>query len=212
MAQSTWWVVWGDLTKKLGALVASFASMAGLLVSLAPAHTDWPWWAVTLLIISIVFFALLVVLEFFDRRGRHIYAKTDHAGIREYMHDWIKDAGRVAIWTRDMSWANNSDTRSVLQDKAAKNELVICLPKLNEHAKQLKRDGAEVCIYGADLLESPASRFTITHLGTGGSRIAVGRAEGDAHIIEEFKVGSHPAFHLAADLVALARALHRRQS
>jgi len=128
------------------------------------------------------------------------------------MHGWIAHGGRVAIWTRDMSWAQNSDTRQLLMDKAKRGELVICLPECSGLASDLRRVGAEVCVYGNSLLESPSSRFTVALLGRDGSRVAVGRAEGDTHVIDEFNSGGHPAFHLAADLVALARALQRKQS
>jgi len=184
--------------------------MAGLLLAFLPSPKDLPWWAVTLLVLAVVAFVLLIVLEFFDRPGRRIYAKSDDQGIRRYMHEWIEPGGRVAIWTRDMSWAQNPETRQLLIEKARRNELILCLPKVNDFAAQLAEAGAEVCAYGSSLLESPASRFTIAFFGRDGSRVAVGRAEGDTHVIDEFSDGGHPAFHLAADLVTLARALQRR--
>ncbi len=57
--------------------------------------------------------------------------------------------------------------------------------------------------YGATRLESPASRFTIAFFGRGGSRIAVGHEVADAHIIDEFDPGKHPAFYLAEDLTLI---------
>jgi hypothetical protein len=99
------------------------------------------------------------------------------------MHDWIEHGGRVAIWTRDMSWAHNDDTRGLLREKAARGELILCLPEQNALATELGAAGAEICAYGANRLESPASRFTII-----------------------FFAGSHPAFYLAEDLIALVRA------
>jgi hypothetical protein len=181
--------------------------MAGLLFAFLPSVRDLPSWAVALLMCAVLFLVVLVVLEFVDRRGHRVYAKSDAEGIKRYMHGWITHGGRVAIWTRDMSWAQNVETRRLLGEKARRRELILCLPELNELANDLKNAGAEVCAYGATLLESPASRFTIVFFGRDGSRVAVGRAEGDAHVIDEFSAGSHPAFHLAADLVALARAL-----
>lgn len=212
MSLRTLWTGWGELIRKLVALVASFASMAGLLVAFLPSPKKLPWWAVALLVLAGFSFITLVVLEFFDRRGRHIYAKTDAEGIKRYMHDWIEHGGRVAIWTRDMSWAQNRETRKLLTDKARRDELVICLPELSELATELRTAGAEVCAYGAGLLESPASRFTIVFLGRDGSRVAVGRAVGDTHVIDQFSAGDHPAFHMAADLVTLVRALQGRQN
>lgn len=105
-----------------------------------------------------------------------------------------------------MSWAHNDDTRGLLREKAARGELILCLPEQNELATELGAAGAEICAYGANRLESPASRFTIIFFGRDGARVAVGRADGDTHVIDEFNAGSHPAFHLAEDLIALVRA------
>jgi len=212
MTFRTWWTAWGELVRKLVALVASFASMGGLLVTFLPSPKDLPSWAVALLVLAAFSFVVLVVLEFLDRRDRRVYAKADAEGIKRYMHDWIEHGGRVAIWTRDMSWAQNPETRKLLTEKARRNELILCLPELNEFAAELMRAGAEVCAYGTTLLEAPASRFTIAFFGRDGSRVAVGRAEGDTHVIDEFSAGGHPAFHLAADLVTLVRALQGRHS
>ena len=128
------------------------------------------------------------------------------------MHDWIEHGGRVAIWTRDMSWAENPETRRLLTEKAERKELIVCLPELNGLATELTQAGAEVCAYGAGHLESPASRFTIAFFGRDGSRVAVGRAEGDTHVIDEFNAGGHPAFHLADDLIRFVRSLQGRQT
>src|SRR5206468_672153 len=57
-------------------------------------------------------------------------------GIKRYMLNWIEHGGRVAIWTRDMSWAQNPETRRLLTEKARRNELILCLPELNELARE----------------------------------------------------------------------------
>jgi hypothetical protein len=183
--------------------------MAALLIAFLPSPRDLPWWAVGLLLCAIFFFVVLVVLEFLDRRGHRVYTRTDTEGIRRYMHDWIAHGGRVAIWTRDMTWAQNAESLRLLTEKARRRELILCLPELNELVIELKAAGAEVCAYGAKHLESPASRFTIALFGRDGSRVAVGRAEGDTHVIDEFSRGDHPAFHLAEDLIALVRSLSK---
>ena len=212
MTLRIWWTAWGELVRKLVALGASFASMVGLLVAFLPSMKDLPLWATALLVSAVFFFLILLVLEFLDYRGHRVYAKTDTEGIKGYMHEWIKHGGRVAIWTRDMSWAQNLEIRNLLTEKARRHELILCLPELNEFTTELARAGAEVCAYGATLLESPASRFTIAFFGRNGSRVAVGRAEGDTHVIDEFSTSDHPAFYLAADLVALVRALQGRHN
>ena len=206
MELKAWWMRWGQLVQKLIALAASLASLIGLLVMFLPSPKDLPFWAIVLLASAVFFFVVLVVLEFQTHRGHRVYAATDALGIRKYMHEWIQHGGRVAIWTRDMSWAQNEYTRSLLIQKAARRELILCLPEQNELTAELAAAGAEVCAYGAKYLESPASRFTIAFFGRDGSRVAVGRISGDTHAIDEFSVGSHPAFHVAEDLIALVRA------
>ena len=100
-----WWKVWGELVRKFFALAGSLASIVGLLIIFLPSPIDLPSWAVALLVSAAFFLVVLIFLEFLDYRGRHVYAKSDTEGIKTYMHDWIEHGGRVAIWTRDMSWA-----------------------------------------------------------------------------------------------------------
>jgi hypothetical protein len=211
MSLRTWWTAWGELVGKLVALVASYASLASLLIAFLPSPTNLPWWAIALLITAAFFFVVLVVLELLTRRGHRVYKRTDTNGIRKYMHDWIEHGGRVAIWTRDMTWAQNPQSRALLLEKAKRNELILCLPEPNELARELEAAGSEVCAYGAKYLEAPGSRFTIAMFGRDGSRVAVGRAEGDTHVIDEFS-RNHPVFHLAEDLIVLVRSLPRRRT
>src|SRR3989442_5630503 len=119
------------------------------------------------------------------------------------MHRWIRRGGRVAVWTRDMSWANTEATRQLLLRKAADGELIICLPQDTDLTRELKSSGAEVSTYSA-LGSEPASRFTIVHFGQEGSSVAVGHRKGNYHVIDEFSAEEHPAFYLAPDLVRLA--------
>jgi len=206
-----WWKAWGELVQKLIALASSLGSLVGLLVLFLPPTKELPSWIIALLVFAALSLVILIYLEVLDRRGRRVFAKSDVQGIKKYMHDWIEPGGRVAVWTRDMSWAQNRETRSLLMYKARRKELILCLPELNELATELSGAGAEVCAYGARHLESPASRFTISFFGRVGSRVAVGRAEGDTHVIDEFSAGGHPAFHLASDLVALVRSVQSQQ-
>ena len=50
------------------------------------------------------------------------------------------------------------------------------------------------------------SRFTITNFGREDAKIAVGKSlENNIHMIEEYKNGELPFFHVASDLVNLLR-------
>ncbi|MNL48811.1 hypothetical protein D3C87_1716940 [compost metagenome] len=66
-------------------------------------------------------------------------------------------------------------------------------------------------MYGTELLSDPSARFTIAYYGRDGSKVAIGRARADKHIIEEFDSGSHPAFHLAYELVQIAKNASQRE-
>lgn len=200
-----WWDQWGELVQKFLALAGSIASLIGLLVLFVPSPMALQGWALALVVSAVICLAIFVLLELLTQRGRRVYGKNDAEGIKKYMHDWIEHGGRVAIWTRDLSWAQNFETRQLLKTKAERNELILCLPKKNDLTDELAAAGAEVCAYGANKLESPASRFTIVFFGRDGSRVAVGRANGNTHVIDEFAASGHPAFYLAEDLIALAR-------
>ena len=210
MKLNTSWKIRSDLIQKLLTLTASFASIGGLLVLFLPPMSELPWWAILLIIISVLGFILLIALEFNNYRNHHIYPKNNTQEISDYMYEWIENGGRVAIWTRDMSWADEPRTKQLLMEKAKKKELILCLPSATTFATKLLEVGAEVCSYGSELLESPASRFTIIFFGRDGSRVAVGRAQNATHVIDEFSAGEHPAFHLAADLVTLTRAMNKK--
>jgi hypothetical protein len=183
--------------------------LVGLLVVFLP--KELPWWAVAGLLLAAGCLSVLIVLEVVGSRGRRVFAKGDSRRIREYMHAWIEHGGRVAVWTRDMSWAQNPETRGLLLRKAGQGELILCLPEENALSRELKAAGAQICAYGSRFLESPAARFTISFYGRGGARVAVGHTEGDFHVIEECDASSHPAFYLAEDLVGLVRAQHDKR-
>ena len=57
--------------------------------------------------------------------GPKTYRST--AKINSYMRKWVASAGRVVIFSRDMSWAHEPATRNLLREKAQRNELTVCL-------------------------------------------------------------------------------------
>ncbi len=191
-------------------LLAAAASLFGAFYPFMPSFEDIPGWGVFLILAGSAFLLLIIYFEVTERRPLHVYRKSDERGIRRYMHGWIEHGGRVAIWTRDMSWAQNFETKELLVKKAQKGELILCLPETNEFASELQKEGAELCAYGMNDIEHPSSRFTIAYYGRDGSRVAVGRAEGDCHVIDEFKSGTHPAYYLAEDLIKVARTVAKQ--
>jgi protein-L-isoaspartate O-methyltransferase len=186
-----WWRGWSEVALRVLTVAASLASLIALLPAFLPSPTKLPAWAIGLIALAGLSFITFVTLEILNRRTRRVFAKTDTKGIGNYMHRWIEHAGRVAIWTRDLSWAEEPSAKALLTDKARRKELIICLPVLNDTASQLLAAGAEICAYGAERIEAPASRFTIAFFGRAGSRVAVGRADGDLHVIDEFSADEH---------------------
>jgi hypothetical protein len=116
------------------------------------------------------------------------------------MKNWISKGGRVAVFTRDMTWANDNDMKKLLTKKAKDHELLLIMPEKIELSNQLETDGAEIFTY-QELNHDPESRFTIIHKGRMDSEVAVGRKVNGKHKIEEFQKGQHPIFSIADDLI-----------
>ena len=200
-----WWVARRRSLRNVFLLFASASSVIALFVNFLPDIDEMPWWAIALISLAALLAVILAILEMIERPQRRVFRKEDSAGILKYMHHWIKHGGRVAIWSRDMSWADNDETKKLLENKAREHELILLLPTANPRSQQLADFGAEVIYYGTTRFESPGSRFTLTQFGRDGGSVAIGRARGDTHVIDEFHASDHPAYHIAVDLVALAR-------
>ena len=191
---------------KLGQLLANMLSFGTILGVVAPffvSAQSITWWMMLLVGLFAVFAGLVIVLVFISGPVTRAYRADDKRGINKYMVNWIDNGGRVAVWTRDMSWAGDPTVNPMLHRKAASKELIICLPERNHVSDSLEEDGAEVIAYGT--WDSPSNSFTITNYNRDGARIAVGRREGDYHVIREFSQADAPTFQLADDLVTLVR-------
>lgn len=194
------------LGSRIFALVASYASVLGLAVSLRDPAKPLHGWAYAGLGLSLAFVLVAIVLEFRSVTRQRSFAVGDKRGIRDFMYDWIATGGRVAIWTRDHSWVSDDDMREMLVAKARKGDLVLCVPKETSLTKTLKEVGADVVEYDA-LRGASAARFTIAHFEQQGAVVAVARPNTKLHVIEFYESGQHAAFDLAADLVRLAKDL-----
>lgn len=159
------------------------------------------WW-------QILAFGVLLLITFYALYKEHKSApkifkgKNKNINIKKYMYNWIKNGERVAIFSRDLTWVDtNSATYNMLVQKSSVDELSICLPEITSMGKELKSKGAEIHEYPG-LQLTPQSRFTITHLGKNGSRVAIAFPKGDKHKIYEYDQ-DHPAFSLANDIVEI---------
>lgn len=195
--------IYKDKALQLGYVLGAFASVWSVTIVIWMQFAELSWWTAipSVLVLVLMLFSMLAVIK--SETATKLYKVSDKSGIRDYLYKWIKNGGRVVIWTRDMSWANDEEIDQLLIQKAQENELIICLPRKIEKSDALKQHGAEVIEYGT--LDAPATSFTITNYGRGGSRVAVGRPSGKLHVIQEFSQGEHPAFHMAEDLVRLVR-------
>lgn len=203
------------LMAKLTLILLSMIALAATLYPLIDTKKLTPATASIISIVAVlllVLYGFLVFFEVFTLEGKRIYQESDTDGIRNYMLHWISYGGRVAIWTRDMSWAKDEESKGLLRLKAKNKELIICLPTHTDFSKELEGIGAEIYVYGEELLAEPAARFTIAYYGRDGSKVAIGRANADKHVIEEFSSGAHPAFHLAHELVQIAKRASRLNS
>lgn len=197
---------WVGVLTRILVLLGSLASVAGAWLSLVnkPDQLSTP--VVFGLALAGAFAVTLVFLEIRAYKPYRVFRHGKSKAINRYMYKWIDCGGRVAVWTRDMTWANTPKMKGLLKTKASNNELVLCIAKPTALTDQLSDAGAEVRFYGQHL--NPAiSRFTITNYEKDGSSVAVGRAVGRSHVIEEFEKGHHPAYHIAEDLVNLLRAI-----
>lgn len=180
--------------------VASYASILGLYFTLVPLDQPRPPWHWLLIGASILVTIRLILKDFLEycRFAPKVY--TSKKKINAYMCKLVSGSGRVAIFSRDMSWAQAETVRAILQDKAKRNELIVCLDHPIELTDELKALGAQIITY-RDLKHLPRSRFTIVDFGREGARVTVGVPEKDGHVIQEFRSGHHPFFAVAEDLV-----------
>ena len=188
---------------QLGSIVVAFVTVLGVILTVLLPIQNIPSWVVVPLIIFALLLIPAFIIELKSEVPTRVYRRDDNEGIAKYLHQWIGNGGRVVIWTRDMSWANDEEIDRLLTLKANAGELIICLPMEIRKSNELKEKGAEVIAYGT--IDATESRFTIVNYGQAGSRVAVGRPSGNHHIIQEFSQGEHPAFHMAEDLVRLVR-------
>ena len=185
-------------------IIGSFASVSGVVIPLLILQPGLPWWAKVLITLSGLLMIVAVIWVLKPDAATHTYRVSDQAGINRYLYRQIDSGGRVAIWTRDMSWADTEKMTELLRRKAQRGQLIICLPQEIPQSDELKQIGAEVFAYGA----SPATdyRFIIVNYGRAGSRVAMVRFGAKFHWIQEYAAADeHPAFYMAHDLVRMVQ-------
>ena len=144
-----------------------------------PSGARWP------IFIIIALAAVYIYVQWADyrREGKRVLKHSSSEEVHAYLYDWIKDGGRTVVFTRDFTWANCSrEMLALLQEKAKKKELIVCLCRATSITNQLKGLGAEIYIHDIRELKS---RFTIIHYGTNYPQVTVGSKDADGRFINE---------------------------
>jgi hypothetical protein len=190
--------------------LSSLASVIGLIFAIATTKTNLPMLYTVIIAIFIIIFAISLGLDYRDySKQKPRSFKPDSHEIKDYLFNWISKGGHVAIFTRDMSWANDNRIKSMLITKARNSELSVILPKQNALTDELETFGANIISY--EVLDYiPQSRFTMINKGKMDSHVAFGRRINDQHVIEEFANGNHPVSALAIDLVEIVSQVQKR--
>lgn len=208
-----WWRVWGGLVQRLVASLGSLVSLVAFVFVFFPQPVKLEGMALGLVALTVILAVASVLLEWTSERNLHrhrrIFEQSDSAGIKQYMRHWIGHSGRAAVWSRDLSWVNDDETRSLLMAKAKSGNLDIYMPLNTAVGDALRAAGATLHVYGDEALQVPESRFTIAFFGNGGSKVAIGRVVNGLHVIEELG-NNEPAFFMASDLIRLARLLAKK--
>lgn len=136
-------------------------------------------------------------------RARPKHFALNSKPIKDYMANWLNSGGRSAVFSRDLSWADEDSVANILQAKARKGELIIFAGRKTDLLRSLIDSGAEVFSY-SNLHFVPRARFTIVDYGKQGARLAIGFQEDGTHVIYEYGPRDHAMMALAGDLVNLA--------
>jgi hypothetical protein len=142
-------------------------------------------------------------------RARPKHFALNSKPIKKYMANWLNSGGRSAVFSRDLSWADEDSVANLLQEKAHRRELIIFVGRQTELTRSLIDLGAEVFNYN-NLHFVPKARFTIVDYEKEGARLAIGFQENGTHVIYEYGPRDHAMMALAGDLVNLARQIAQK--
>jgi len=160
-----------------------------------------------LLLAAILGFVTLIMI--FDawtvyRHLRKTY-KPNSAEITVYLCKKIKEAGRIAIFSRDISWViSGSYAEKLLMDKARSGELILFVQTTTLIAQKLAEAGADVKTYEELPGYKPKARFTILDYEKTGSRVLIGYPSNGSHLIREFNDSDRATVDLVETFVQFA--------
>jgi hypothetical protein len=203
-------------------VILQVVTSAGLIVALAAwdVSQTWKFLAIGVVVVGA---GLALVLEIYEYLTERAAAYRTSGAINGFMYRWISKAGRVAIFSHNMSWVSEDvdfgaltglyyafarkdrpTIRELLLERAEADDLIVCVPQHTDLTRELEDAGAEVITY-PELGFVPEGRFTIVRYGRADSEVAIGRSDGSVHRIQTFPKGQHPAFALAEDVVEFVK-------
>lgn len=150
-----------------------------------------------------IFFAL-DTLKILRDRPRSFDRSTEKGrnSISQHLIRQLSSSGRVAIFSRDLTWVTRgSSAETMLLKKAKANELTLFVKTETEITQLLKAHGAEVRLYSGNSF-NPRSRFTILNYQNSGTRVMVGAPCGDSHVIKHYGSEDFEVVDLAMDFVS----------
>ena len=198
----------GPLLTELLSAVGSAASLLALALYFRPAKTAASPWEVVGWVSAVVLLGLFVFIRIRDYLRSTPRAYRSPEKIRGFMKNWINRGGRVAIFSRDMSWVDEDEIHDLLRTKARRHDLILCLPREIALSTELRGLGAEVHLY-PELDFTPSSRFTMINIGRQDSEVAIGRSINGVHTIQQARLGHDPLYAVTADLIAVVTRLER---
>lgn len=190
------------LTVCLGA-----GSSIGLAYRYGDAMAWWHFLVLAILVVLAVFAIRQDYIECFADLPRLCVRYNDQEAINSYMYTMLSEGGRVAIFSRDLTWVRESELiTALLKQKAANDEVTIFMPKENQIAGAIKAAGAKIVTY-QPLHYDPTTRFTIRFHSSSGSRVAIGSRHGEYHVVREYDKDELP-FELAEDITNIIEKVH----
>lgn len=194
--------MWG-LAQRLIAALATFGSFIALLVSFKQPGQPLTAWQYFFTALSLLAFGLTVIFEIHDYIRSKPKVMRSEKKVRQYMHKWIENGARVAVFSRSLGWVEQ-DTYEMLKKKAESGDLTLVMPTEAGRSADLAGHGARVLYYGSEDYVI-RSRFTIVNRGRTDTAVAIGRqnAKGQ-HIVTEYKArDDDPSYWLAEDMIEL---------
>jgi hypothetical protein len=94
-----------DLIVSIGAL----ASLVGLVFAVRPSGTAWSAPEILLFVFALILGAVSIYFDVVKYQSRPVRLFKGRRKIKDYMYQWINNAGGVAIFSRDLSWVDDAE-------------------------------------------------------------------------------------------------------